>query len=270
MEDKSIENVKKEERVNIYDFDKTIYRGNSTVHFFLFCLINCRDIKKLYSLFKCGVANIENVIKYKSQRYKAHEYSKEAFQFITIFDEVKREQLIEKFWEKKKHRIKDWYLNQKRDNDVIMTASPDFLIKHICDIYKVNNLVSTEIDKETGIVKGLVCVNEEKIRKFKNMFPDVSVEGAYTDDPHHDKSMLDLSDKKYVVKGKKVKEINEETYNNSQVNDLKDCFWRAITGRDENGYPLYTASELKHLKDQLLNANNSSIKEDKEENYKSR
>ena len=93
--------------MNVYDFDGTIYRGDSSVDFFLFCLIR---FPWLLLVLPYQVAVII--------LYKLHICSKEQeksafFSFLRFVPNV--ETMVKKFWCKNRDRIAVWYLSQKKD-----------------------------------------------------------------------------------------------------------------------------------------------------------
>jgi len=106
--------------MNIYDFDHTIYNGDSSVDFWLFAL--CRKPHLVVflplqifvtALFLLGI--------YSKERMK------EAF-FIFI-RHIPLDKMTAHFWEHNRRKIKPWYLRQKQDSDVIISASPGFLLE---------------------------------------------------------------------------------------------------------------------------------------------
>lgn len=182
--------------INVYDFDKTIYNGDSTVDFYLYCLKIKPSI--IFLLPKQTLA----FIKYKL-KLKEKEYFKEIFfSFLKKIDNVEKK--VEDFWLNNKSKIKAWYHEQKDSTDVIISASPEFLLKPICDELNVI-LIATKVDEKTGKFKSKNCYGKEKVARYKKEV-NKKINKFYSDSLS-DKPMMDLSKEKYIVNGNKIKVI---------------------------------------------------------------
>ncbi len=191
--------------VNLYDFDKTIYKKDSSMAFYFFC------IKKkpylIFHLFFVAILYILNVFSFITiEKLKEH-----YFKIITFFDN--KDQLINKFWEKEKKNIQPWYLSQKASTDVICTASPEFLIAPIFEqINPSATIIGTQItieDKKVICKKN--CKGEEKFNRILQYFNDneIKFDSAYTDSVS-DLPMLDLAENKFIVCADKVYKFSEQ------------------------------------------------------------
>ena len=93
-------------KINLYDFDKTIYDGDSSVDFFLF------NLKKQPLLFFHIFKMIYVLIKYKLKFIDKTEMK------IVIFSYLKKvkniDERVDMFWEKNKKKIKSFYLLKKQ------------------------------------------------------------------------------------------------------------------------------------------------------------
>lgn len=186
--------------MNVYDFDNTIYDGESVVDFYFFLL---RRNPKLLTLFPKMVYML---FRYKACKIAEKELLSEAEKYIKkIFDENDIENLIPEFWDKYSYKIKDFYMEIKQDDDVILSASVDFLISEICNRLNIKNVVASQIDVKTGKVLRL-CYRNRKPEIFKNIFPEIVIDKFYTDSMN-DESMFNLAKQIFIVKGNKVKEL---------------------------------------------------------------
>ena len=182
--------------INVYDFDKTIYNGDSTIDFYLYCL------KKQPSIVLLLPKQILAFGKYKL-KLKEKEYFKEIFfSFLKKIHNI--DDKVEDFWLNNKSKIKAWYHEQKSNTDVIISASPEFLLKPICDELKVN-LIATKVDKNSGAFKSKNCYGQEKVIRYKKEV-NKKINKFYSDSLS-DKPMMDLAKEKYLVKGNKLKVI---------------------------------------------------------------
>ena len=109
---------------------------------------------------------------------------------------------IVRFWDKHMCKIKQWYLDQKRDNDIIVSASPDYIVAEACRRLGVT-CIATLVNPSNGKVDGVHCYAEQKVVRFVNAYPDV-VPTAYYSDSWSDKPMFDFCQCGYLVKGDKI------------------------------------------------------------------
>ena len=186
--------------MNIYDFDDTIYDGDTFIEITLFYL-------KYHPLvtIKSIVKSIPYYFKYKNGRV-SFEKLKETF-LSFIFKIKNKEDFIEKFINKNIHKIKPWYLEQQKEDDVIISASLTLWIKPFCNKIGINNVIATDTD-ENGKIIGKSCKREEKVRKLKEQFPNIKVNNAYSDS-ESDIPMLMISKNPYIVEGNKILKYTE-------------------------------------------------------------
>lgn len=189
--------------MNVYDFDNTIYDGESIVDFYLFVLV--RKPKLIRLLPK---------VFYMLARYKACKITEEKMvlesekHIKTLFCELDLDTLIPKFWDKNQKKIKKFYLENKKEDDVILSAGAQCLIDEISGRIGVKNAIATEFDPNTGKITRL-CFRRNKVNVFKSSFPGERIDEFYTDSMN-DAPMFELSKRVFLVKGNKVKEIKNE------------------------------------------------------------
>lgn len=180
--------------MNIYDFDKTIYDGDSTLDFYLFVLArNC-------TLIRYFPKQIFYMILYYSNIVTKEKYKETFFSFLKGIKNIEKE--IEEFWLKNEKKIKRWYLIQKDKKDVIISASPEWLLKPIIDKLEIN-LIATKVDKKTGKFHSLNCYGKEKVKRFKKEFPNGVVENFYSDH-QSDTPMFLISQNAWLVQGERI------------------------------------------------------------------
>ncbi len=188
--------------MNVYDFDKTIYNGDSTADFYIFALKRHKKIIfNLPSLFgafiKFYILRIGTKTRFKQTMYK----------FLTKCDVEKD---VEDFWKINENKIKDFYFVQQKEDDVIISASPLFLLKPICDKLNIHFLIASNVDSKTGKYSGENCHGKEKVRRFYDVFgKDARVDCFYSDSLS-DTPMAKIACKAYLVDGDNIKkwEIN--------------------------------------------------------------
>lgn len=179
--------------MNAYDFDKTIFNGDSTARFYVYCLI--RTPKMLLRIPKL-VFEAMFVLKKDKQRFKQN-----MFAFLTDLKDPDR--MLKCFWDKNRKRIKKFYLPIKRDDDLIASASPEFLLRPMIEELGIRFLIASPVDMLTGKYTGPNCHGQEKVIRFRREFPDKSIDAFYSDS-HSDDPMAFIAKKAYMVKGEKV------------------------------------------------------------------
>ena len=159
--------------MNVYDFDGTIYDGDSSVDFYLFCIR-----RRPYVFFRCLPAQLGGALLFCCKRISKEGFKERFFIFLRFSDVD--EAFLEAFWEKNASRIKKWYLKQKKESDIIISASPDFLLRPICRKMGVS-LIATSVDSFTGRINGRNCRGNEKLKRFYAEYPNAEIDEFYTD-----------------------------------------------------------------------------------------
>lgn len=186
-------------KINLYDFDKTIYKGDSSTDFFFYSL---RKYPKIITLVpKIAISGI----KYKVNKISKTEMKETIFSFVKYIPDI--DSHIASFWEIHRKNIKKFYLKNKHDKDVIISASPEFLLKSISEELGVMKLIGSRVDKKTGKFDGLNCHGEEKVKRLNKEIKDYQVMSAYSDS-QSDIPILKLAKKQYLVKGNGIIEVN--------------------------------------------------------------
>ena len=182
-------------RVNVYDFDGTIYNGDSSVDIYFFLL---KRYPKLIAYFPKQMLGI---VKYKLHLSSKEEMKEMNFSFLEGVRTDKT--FIDDFWKQNQNKIKEWYLNQKRKDDVIISASPEFLLKPICDILGIDNLIATKVELSSGKFLSKNCQGAEKVVRFKESFSKAEIETFYSDSKS-DTYMAKLATKAFLIKKNRI------------------------------------------------------------------
>lgn len=183
--------------MNVYDFDKTIYDGDSTADFYLFSL---KRHKKILTLAPSLLGSVLNFYVFK--KGTKTDFKQVMYRFLRYCD-IDRD--IADFWEINKSKIKKYYMKQKKSDDVIISASPEFLLEPIIKKLDINTLMASRVDKRTGLYDGINCHGKEKVRRFYEVFPDGKIDEFYSDS-YSDTPLAEIADKAYIVKGEKLSE----------------------------------------------------------------
>lgn len=181
--------------MNVYDFDKTIYNGDSTADFYLYSL---RKHPKILLLVP---SVIFAAVKYYVFKKGNKTQMKETIYKFLIHCNMPED--TDDFWGKNIHKIKKWYLLQQKKDDVVISASPEFLLKPVCKKLGINYLIASNVNSQTGKYSGINCHGEEKVRKFFDVFPNGSIENFYSDS-YSDTPLAEISQKSFLVKGNEL------------------------------------------------------------------
>ena len=200
-------------KVNIYDFDGTIYDGDSSVDFYKYCL---KKKKKMYKYFP---KMIWYLFLYILSIKTKTEMKEVFFSFLKEFDNT--EELVEDFWIKNQNKIKKWYKEKNHSNDIIISASPQFLLDNMCRKLKVKDVISSNVDIKTGKFIGLNCYGEEKVKRLLDKYPDVKIKEMYTDSTS-DIPLINLASESFIVNKNNI--INYKDYKPSIIKKFKHTF----------------------------------------------
>ncbi|MBR4726340.1 MAG: haloacid dehalogenase-like hydrolase [Clostridia bacterium] len=188
--------------MNVYDFDNTIYRGESGVDAFFFYL------KRHPQLLLALPWGIHAVARYKKGKLSIDDAIAQYSGTIEAFcrkhitepaDDVKR------FWDTHMHKIKPYYLAQRRPDDVILSASMDIFLEEICRRLGIGNFIGSVTDVANMRLVSF-CYRENKVEAFRAVYPDAKVENFYTDSVN-DTPMIEMSEHAFLVRGDEVTQI---------------------------------------------------------------
>lgn len=190
---------KNREILHLFDFDYTIYNGNSTIDYFLFS-ISCNPM-----LLRYLPIQIWHLILYLLRLEDKNNFKGNYFCFIRGINNLDGNTIL--FWQNNERKLKSWYMKRDKSKDVIVSASPEFYLKPICKTLGVRNLIATKLDIKTGKLIGENCYGEEKPLRIINELPGKKFGESYTDSMS-DSPMLELASKKYLVRGNDITLIN--------------------------------------------------------------
>ncbi len=177
--------------MNVYDFDGTVYRGDSTVDFYLF------SVKRHPAALRHVPAVCLWALKKKCGKCTTREWKEVFFRFLADIPDLQAE--LRLFWERHFCKIYPWYHAQKRPDDVFISASPEFLLAIPAEKLGIGRLIASRVDEKTGRFDGENCKGAEKVSRFRALYPDAQIERFYSD-THSDLPMARLAEKAYLCK----------------------------------------------------------------------
>ncbi|MBQ8952721.1 MAG: haloacid dehalogenase-like hydrolase [Clostridia bacterium] len=181
--------------MNVYDFDKTIYARDTTEQFYLWCLKRWPKIARRWP-----------AVLWAALRLGLHLTDKTGFKdvFLRFLQDVPQpDREIERFWDENMPLIHKWYLSQRREDDVVITASPAALVCPACRRLGIENVLGSPVDIATGRYAGPNCHGVEKVRAFEKAFPGARVDRFYSDSMN-DAPMAALATEAFMVRGEKL------------------------------------------------------------------
>ena len=180
--------------MNVYDFDNTILRGDSTARFFAWCLL------RTPRMWLDAPGQLANAALYILGLRKKQAFKERMLRFVTMVDLARQ---LERFWEKNFARVKPFYLSRHRANDVVISASPEFLIRPACARLGIERVLGSPVDARTGRFAGENCHGAQKVRRFKAAFGEAKIDEFYSDS-YSDQPLADLAARAYLVRGERV------------------------------------------------------------------
>ena len=184
-----------------YDFDKTIYKGDCSTNFFIY-MIFTRIYLLLFAPYFLVVFLLYGIKVLSKKRFKELMYF-----FIPWYKNI--DKIVKKFWSKQIKRVFPYYLNQKREDDIIISAGLDFIVKEAMDLLGIKNYMATHFDIKTGKIDGNNCYGEEKVNRFREVYPDVTLEAFYSDS-FSDTPMMRVSEKAFLVTKGDLKDVTSQ------------------------------------------------------------
>ncbi len=177
--------------MNVYDFDETIFTGDSEDYFFAYLFkkpgffwdqVRYRWYELL---FKCKLVS-------KTKAREA-EYS-----LLRKIDDL--DGLLADYWDQHERHMKSWYAAVKRPDDVIASATPRFLMEPIVARLGLTRLVATEMDPRTGKIHGEFAAGPYKVDQFRKQFSLDEIDEFYSD-AYSDHFLAEYAKRAYVVHG---------------------------------------------------------------------
>lgn len=192
--------------MNIYDFDETIYDSDSTKDFYFYCL---KRYPKMILTVPCMIWSFFlYILGIKTKT----EFKEKMYSFLRYVKDI--DKTIDSFWNENEHKVKKWYTDRHLDDDIIISASPEFLLEPVCRRLGINHLIASRVDKYTGKYTGENCWGEEKVKRLFQKLPDAVCNEFYSDSLS-DTPLARLAEKAMIIRGTEL--IEWESYTPSKM-----------------------------------------------------
>ncbi len=187
------------DKINVYDFDNTLYDGESTLDFYLFC------VKKHPRLCRFIFIVVFTLVKYKLCLVSEEKLMSLCEKYVMdfLFDCPDANELVELFWQKNSKKLRRFYGEVKKDDDAVVSASFGFLLRPVIEQMGINNLLCSEVDLTSGKILRL-CFRKNKEKLFREFFADKTIDDFYTDSMNDLPLMKLAKGSVYLVKGEKA------------------------------------------------------------------
>ena len=178
--------------MNVYDFDETIFRGDSEDRFFQFVFK-----RKGYFWYHINYDITEFLFRHKIiKKTAAREQDYKILKKIHKIDDLHR--VIEEYWDEVEQYLLPWYETVKKPDDIIASGTPRFIMEPIVKRLGLTNLVASDMDEYTGKINGKFAVAEGKYDAFIKQY-DLSVIDNFYSDAYSDHFLADHAKHAYVV-----------------------------------------------------------------------
>lgn len=179
--------------MNVYDFDKTLFRGDSTQRFILYL------VKKQPHLLLQVPAFLGNALLFGLGLQKKQAFKERMFR--SFFGHARSiDSALSDFWKENLSRVFSWYDRTRRPDDVVISASPEALVRPACEALGISHVMGSPVDLHTGRYLGPNCHGEEKVRRFREAFPGAEIDEFYSDS-HSDDPMAHIAKRAVLVRG---------------------------------------------------------------------
>ena len=181
--------------MNVYDFDKTVFYPDSSYAFFCYCLKHypAAILRTVPQIIVWSLLYAFGAVRTKALKERL-------FSFLRYLQEPG--DAVDAFWQKNFKGIGNWYLAQKRDNDLIITASPEFLVGVAAKKLGVR-IIGTRMDIHSGKITGENCHDEEKVIRFREAYPREKIDAFYSDSLS-DTPLASIAKRAFLVKKGKL------------------------------------------------------------------
>lgn len=198
-------------RVNVFDFDRTIYKGDSSFGFIAYCML--RNPR----LWRYLPRQLHALARYVLGNWSRTQVKEVLFVFLQDLPDI--DDRVEAFWSSHEHHIAQWYQQKHQQTDIIISASPEFLLRPIATKLGVKTLIATQMNPKNGAITGKNCQGKEKVRRLTAYNPTIVIDEFYSDSLS-DLPLFEQAQQPFVVKGECITPFAD--YTPSKLTALSD------------------------------------------------
>ena len=180
--------------VKVFDFDNTIYKGESSIDFSFYMIRHNKKILRYVPTILLSLAGYKLCLLKKEKL----ESIINDFLFGVLDGTESIPAYVGQFWKGHAHKLNKRILRMVEPEDVIISASPILLIQGIRKMINTENIVGTEIDLEQKRVTWF-NFGDNKVKRYRALYGDRKIDAFYTDS-YNDKDLMDIAEKVYIIK----------------------------------------------------------------------
>lgn len=157
--------------IAVYDFDNTVYNGNSLLDFWKYALVRYPYLLLWVPFQFC------TMLLWKCRIIDTGRFKEAFLSFIQVMPSSSFKHCIDAFWDRNARKIPSWVpeqIMQDRKENLVpfcVSASPDFLLEGITNKLGFDTLLCSEFLKrgsvQTNKMKVPNCKGHEKVRRLK-------------------------------------------------------------------------------------------------------
>jgi len=188
--------------MNVYDFDNTIYDGESGIHMFW------EYLKRRPALARHAPVIARSMVDYKANKVQLDDVLERVGTILASCMEEAAGDLAadaKVFWDKYERRIRPFYYKLHRPDDLIISAGPEQSLREICGRLGVARYIGTVINEATRSLD-FICFRENKVKAFREQYPNATIENFYTDSMN-DKPLMDIAQHVFMIKKGKIEQL---------------------------------------------------------------
>lgn len=179
--------------MNVYDFDKTVYLGDSSVDFYFY------NVKKEWTILRFFPQQVLALIRYKLKLITKTQMKQIFYRYMSTISTM--DERVLDFWKGHQIHLQNFYLLQKKVDDVIISASPTFLLQPLIDEWGCV-LIASVVDPKTGHCEEN-CWGPEKVKRFAQHYSLDTIDEFYSDSLS-DTPLAQHAKKAYFVTGTQI------------------------------------------------------------------
>ena len=180
--------------MKVFDFDNTIYRGESSVDFSFYMIRHNRKILRYIPTILLSLVGYKLVL-LKKERLES--IINNFFAGVLEGTESPSD-FVRPFWDTHVHKLNRKILQLIEPEDVIISASPIFLLDGIREHLNTDRIIGTEVDLAQ---KKITWFNfgDNKVKRYRALYGDRKIDAFYTAS-YNDKDLMDIAEKVYIIK----------------------------------------------------------------------
>lgn len=185
-----------------FDFDGTLYSGDASIDFYRQCLITHP------SCLKALPRQLSGACLYVFSRISLSEFKERYFSFLGHLPDI--DTAVQNFWSTHGHRFNESVVTELHPNDLIISASPEFLLEPVARKLKAQ-LIATSVDPQSGRLLGPNCSGDEKVRRCRAANLTGPFDRFYTDSMR-DRPMFALARAAYMVQKGRINQVEPDKF----------------------------------------------------------